>query len=639
MNQTNAIMVALVCAGMMAAAPMMVGDAEATFDYTITCGADYMSATITLSGVSESYNVFVTQLGGGSPYVDTNGSGPTIQTGNVLTPYTTYEVNVNTHDSNETVRKQFTCPPSEAPTSSKYYTFSLSAQCVHPGTAIDISWTKADHDAWYSMTMTDPDGNTPHYITRTTDTSYSTRHTLQVETTYGITATAHQTDEDPITVYKEVTCERPPFEASVTCNSGTQATISWKWPPAGTTHFKVLVNRNSDNRLAYDSGNVGGSSIKVGSGLTPETGYDMSVAAYNGGTALATSRVSFTCPNTPPGVNAGDDFTWSPGIDVYLSGKIVDKDAHPTTKSWSCSLGNQTLPVSCPLCDNPVTTPAHITFAYGQFRMPSPLPNGAQVTCTITASDGYDTVSDRVVITADSSWVISDDGASQARDANDGGGDVTGDTTNNGGESGQTGQTGGQSSAPPGGGGGESGGGSGGFFIPFFQPTTTQSTQSEPEPEPLPISNGTMPNIRMASVPYMERWNGTTITPFQCNATAGGSIRLNPIYDGMNLIHGTFNVTDSVTGDMWEAPLDTTVPTNATATHNVTVHTTATYNHTQIRPYTVLLDIHAGGLDWSIGTETLSTFQDIFDTVDVLARYQYGSVLWSGMGASCFTPD
>ena len=401
------------------------------------------------------------------------------------------------------------------------------------------------------------------------------------------------------------------FSLVVVCiDGGEAAIISWRGPPMNAASYYVSVADSGGAEVFSDS--TSGPSVTTTSVLGMDT-YTARVASYGiGGTVIERTSTEFQCRNTPPVVTAGPDQARHVGVDVYLTGKIVDGNFDPTTKSWSCS-DNVSLTV-----ENANVPKAQ--FVYASFRVPS-LPNGHQILCTFTGSDGRDARSDDVVITVISSFGP-DNG--QAQDTGD---DTGGDVPDVGG-GGQTGGTG--------------GGSGGGFFIPpsFFAPSTSApSTQSEPEPEPLPTSNGTIPHIRMISIPHMERWNGTTITPFQCNVTEGGSIRLDPIYDGMELIHGTFNVTDSVTGDMWEAPLDTAIPTNATATHNVTVHTTATYNHTQIRPYTVLLDIHAGGLDWSINSETLATFQDIFGTVDVLARYQYGAVAWAAQGGSCWMPD
>ena len=237
--------------------------------------------------------------------------------------------------------------------------------------------------------------------------------------------------------------------------------------------------------------------------------------------------------------------------------------------------------------------------------------------------------------------MISPDGSGACPTVNyhvDAGGDDVGD--GNGGGNGNGGQTGGQTGGQIGGTGGGSGGG-GGFFIPptFFAPSAQSEPEPEPEPEPLPILNGTIPNIRMISIPHMDMWNGTTITPFQCNVTGGGTIQLSPMYDGMDLVRGTFEMLDISAGNVTQIMAGAHTPMNGTATYNVTAHVTATYNVTQIPPHSVLLDVHAGGYEWRISEGTLATFQDIFGTVDVLQRYQYGSIEWTVQGGSCQMPQ
>ena len=670
MNQTNVILVAVVCAGMVAAAPMMVHEAEAAFTAMATCNEAGTAATFSWSGEptgTTHYTINAFTHTGGFNVIASESSYVGSSISLTVVPGTPYRANVIAEPSSTSVVVDFTCqaPPPPPP-------FEVSATCG-PNQTATLSWTGQPSNAVSYNVRLYPQatGNTPS----TSDTSITVNVTPGVEHTARVAAYDDMNRDLGSVLSAPFQCKNNPpgvsagydfewftgvprvFDGSVSNPDRDTVTISWECSPS----VEIAHPGRANGRITIPIGTPDGTRITCT--ITASDGHhtvsdSVVITSNNSPTDEPADTTPTTPPTTPPPpvfavdvtCNSGTSATvhWdgrpdaasyegsiskvSSGEVVYridstakssiTTGDVLDHqdfyeasvtsyaagrtdavsddtvfscNTPPIVRAWSERdswivnwYAYLNAAVTDPDFDDTTGSWACTTesgeslqvdgYVYAKVWVPG-LPNGHTITCTFTAYDGFDYASADMSFTVISSWDPASELADgQAQDAADAG--------------------------------------------------------AARGPEPLPTRNGIISNIRMASVPHLDMWNGTT-APFQCGVTGGGSIRLNPTYDGMSLIRGMFSATDSATGDTWEAPLDTAIPTNATATYNVTVHTTATYNHTQIRPYAVLLDIHAGGLDWRIYTEALATFQNAFGTVDVLARHQYGSVLWSGMGASC----
>ena len=577
MNKTNVILMAMVCVGMVAAAPMMVYEADAAFRVAATCSPD---DTVTISWTGQPSNahsygiVFSPQIG--SP-ISTTDTSVKVD----LSPGVGYTANVDVYDDMNVriiqgVLASFQCE-NDAPAKVEVTELRFTLSGSHT-----------------SERLTSPDSNgVIRYHFTYSQPSFSGQFTFDLSrnvdkaTFYGKEATG-----DPVVF--------PDVKLDTGCNYLplvlTEGDYTW------TVH--ALISHGFNDPVAFPAcDTLPGELVLTGARVRSGGSWELILPAGGHGITDRPIRVSGTGEN----IRVEIQLFVHDGTDIRFDG--VD-DLGNVLKSFSLDEGCHRFDVEIKHGSSSVLKDLYV--------MVSPDGTGAcpDVNRPVQIDD--------------------DTGGNGGNGGNDG--------TGNGGQAG-----GGQTTLPSrsgGGGGGSGGTGGGGFFIPpsfFAPPTSAPSAQSEPEPEPepepLPILNGTIPHIRMISIPHMDMWNGTTITPFQCNVTGGGTIHLSPMYDGMDLVHGTFEMLDISTGNVTQIMAGEHTPMNGTATYNVTAHVAATYNVTQMPPHSVLLDVQAGGYEWRISEGALVTFQDIFGMVDVLQRYQYGSIEWTVQGGSCQMPQ
>lgn len=497
--------------------------------------------------------------------------------------------------------------------------FDINIECSTTEPAITISWQSRGAPQYFVIVALSNNVVVHDLVetglTRTVSIDYNTQYAVRVYTTADSGRESITCDPPP---------EAPPFTLSYTCGHRETATVSWKNSPADTHDYQVIVWDQNYKKAADTDGNTGtGKTISV----PYDTTYSVKVIPKSSADAyLNEANISVNCPNHPPTVNAGPDQTVSVNWHVYLTGSGSDGNLDPLTLQWTCGPADLGVIIEggtseSSAGDIPEGLFARQEFIYSKAIIPN-LPDGTQVTCTLTASDGHTTSSDDMTITVQSSW----DGSTPAQDQptrdNPPPSDVPDDTPDQANQGGQS------TTRTTGGGGG--GTGSGSFFI---APSPSRSAPEPEEPEPYQpvLTNGTIPFVKFRAVPLNGTyWNGTTTTPFQCDIEPTG--------------HGHVNMTGLTYLGMEPYHIRTSNTTHANATdttpavYNMTVHAVSTYNMTELGSHGALFHVAANDLVWSIYPDTIPVFRDLFDDTTLLAITQYGTVHWAAADGSCRAP-
>ena len=383
-------------------------------------------------------------------------------------------------------------------------------------------------------------------------------------------------------------------DPNISCDPQGMIHMSWS-PASGHDTYYIYISPATSNQSIYTDEVTNGKT----SHLVPAEGvfgdiyrgnlfkFTVAIKADHRSTDwLDVIRATFACPNLPPTVSAGTDQTVGVNTVAYLSGSGSDPYQDKLTYTWTCSYadGTRTIPVT-----------QHNT-VHAEFMVPN-VPNGTQITCTITARDGHNAVSDSVIVTAESSW----DGTPSDQDT-------------------QT--TPPSQVTPPEQPSQLSGPASTGRAFAIL-PSSNLAESSEPS-----IVNGTLRFVHMTSVPVnMTHWNGTSTMPFQCDIQNNGYLVIHGVeYRGME----PFDIRTSHT---------THATLSDRTTYNITIHTISTYNMTAVGPFGAVLGVDTGiDFIWKVFPQILDAFRQIWDTVTITQVSQFGSVLYETQGGSCWVP-